>query len=367
MRIIMIARFTVLFPFKIHVREGDSLPPHEFDQDGYHIKIYPPMAAMIDYAAFEEGSGVSFRSALQQIKPAEQQIANQDRMIDGAPTISANLIQIDFMKDDFDRRKPKSSSFPAETEGDPPLALMISVLNGFLGRLRAMIRGVPIRQASSESLWRMRYLDDNGEELPINPELIRGRTGGKYTLAVVGLNAATWEKANSLPSDYVPPTWDTLLLDAVAMLPEIGAALVLANAALEIFIATTLDSLARLKQFPSDLWHWINDRDDDYRKQPSVKEEYDILLKTFAGKSLKEENDLWTSFVHLRDARNSFAHNGIAMIGKGKKTIVTLDDARHLINEAHAIVDWIEKMLPDELRRPRIERQANLMVQMQIS
>jgi hypothetical protein len=38
----MLARFRVLLPFTLSIREGDSLAPQEFDRDGAHFKVYPP-------------------------------------------------------------------------------------------------------------------------------------------------------------------------------------------------------------------------------------------------------------------------------------------------------------------------------------
>jgi hypothetical protein len=90
-----------------------------------------------------------------------------------------------------------------------------------------------------------------------------------------------------------------LLLDAVGLLPDIGPALVLAATSLETLITDALDELsAGASAVPQSLWMWINDR-GDYRKEPSVLEQYDALSKVFTGRSLRDEIELWEApFVH---------------------------------------------------------------------
>jgi hypothetical protein len=92
------------------------------------------------------------------------------------------------------------------------------------------------------------------------------------------------------------------------LLPEVGPALVLAVTALETLISATLNQLASSANLPSGLWEWINNR-GDYRKEPSVEEQFDVLLRVLAGKSLRNQSDLWRGFKDLKEARNSFVHN----------------------------------------------------------
>ena len=54
---------------------------------------------------------------------------------------------------------------------------------------------------------------------------------------------------------------------------------------------------------------------------------------------------------HLRSARNSFSHEGRAVIGK-EKVEVTEAMAADLIVKAKGIVKWVEELLPTDLRRP---------------
>jgi hypothetical protein len=62
-----------------------------------------------------------------------------------------------------------------------------------------------------------------------------------------------------------------------------------------------------------------------------------------------------TSFVlkfrNLRDARNAYAHTGTDTLGG---TPVSDDQAAQLVQYAIDIVDWLEELLPDHRRWPRV-------------
>jgi len=144
-----------------------------------------------------------------------------------------------------------------------------------------------------------------------------------------------------------------LLLDAYALLPQIGPAIVLAYTAIETRIAQALDRLAALTGLNPLLWMWLTDR-GDFTKDPSTAEQLDVLSRALAGKSLKDDTGLWESFQNLRTARNRFVHEGMASIGKQR---LAVDDnrAQQLINGAELIIDWIENLLPEDERRPRAQ------------
>ena len=350
----MIARFRILLPFNLSVPQGDELPPHEFTHGEYRVRIYCPCEAAVDSADTETLSPTPLLDIIPQLRPADIQSATDLIRMDGALTIQANLVQIDFLKADFDRRKIPVPSEELEIHGDPPIQLGFSMANSFLARIRTVTRGSEVRPVSPKTtFWRLRYLTDNQEELPLNPELFRGLFGTPMSWRATGLNVAIWNKAQTLPPDFRPPTWDTLLLDARSLIPEVGPAVVLAYAALETFIEASLKRLASNANLPPGLWDWIDDREGDWRKQPSVPEQYDQLLRFLTNRSLKEENQLWEGFQNLRDARNSFTHQGIPLVGDKE---VTVELATRLINRAEAIMDWVELLLPDMLRRPKLER-----------
>jgi hypothetical protein len=63
--------------------------------------------------------------------------------------------------------------------------------------------------------------------------------------------------------------------------------------------STSLEHAAASASLPKGLWRWIAERDNDFGKQPSIKERCSILLKSLAGKCLKDERKLWQ--IILRD------------------------------------------------------------------
>jgi hypothetical protein len=139
-----------------------------------------------------------------------------------------------------------------------------------------------------------------------------------------------------------------LLLDAMGLLPRVGPSLVLAATALETRIAEVLDLLEGRNPLPGGLWQWINDR-GDYRKEPSTAEQFDVLLRVMSGRSLKDDAGLWEAFQNLRDARNSFVHEGVARIGK-RPEAVTVDAAGTLIQQCWRILEWLDEFVPVERR-----------------
>ena len=134
--------------------------------------------------------------------------------------------------------------------------------------------------------------------------------------------------------------------------------MVLGATALEVFIADLLNRMAQHSELSEDLWQWINDR-DDYTRDPSTEEQFDVLLKHFTGHSLKEESALWEAFKNLRTGRNKFVHEGAAKIGG---VDVTAQKAAELVGLAHKIVSQIREWLPSEVQWPVFEHHTTLNV-----
>src|SRR5262249_15211253 len=114
----MLARFTVLLPFSLTVPQGESLQPYEFQRGAYRIKIYPPLQANIDYAELGMCSPLSLGEIILKVQPAPPKTTDMV-LINNAPTIQMNLLQIDFMKEDFDR-SPSSDPERQLDTGEPP-------------------------------------------------------------------------------------------------------------------------------------------------------------------------------------------------------------------------------------------------------
>src|SRR6266568_4571598 len=173
---------------------------------------------------------------------------------------------------------------------------------------------------------------------------------------VLKTNKDIIEKVASLPQNYEMQTWETLILDAEALLPDVRGSLVLAFSALETLIAIALDYFVTTTPTPPELWKWVNKR-DFWLKEPSVEERYTVLLKILTNKSLKDDPALWQSFVDLRKARNSIAHTGKPTLNRRE---INPEQARLLIGGAKNIINWIEQLLPEIMRRPIYATQTNI-------
>ena len=174
----------------------------------------------------------------------------------------------------------------------------------------------------------------------------------------LALSPALWTAAaEQLPPDFEPPAWQSLLLDAAKLLPEVGSPLVLAYTAIEVRIATALDYLADAGAFDRGLWEWLKSRGGDFRKEPSVAEQLSDLMQALGGRSLKNDVRLWEGYQNLRKARNSFVHEGRAVIGD---KAVSKTRALELIGLATEIVDWIEAALPEAQRQPPVRQWARV-------
>lgn len=322
----MIARIHILLPFSLTVPEKENYPIYEYEVDEYHIRIFPP----------------------ERSERADSHTDAEDITINETIAFNADVLRIDFQKESFNRTET--------SELDPPSELIKNVANGFLARLRYVANASKVKLIEFPNVnWNIRYLNDDDTELPQEKGYVRGKGGRKFQYSYVALNKEVWEDVHSILPGQQLPVWKTLLLDADSILPEVGPAIVLTFTALEVFISKTLDSIAASSELNNDLWEWINSR--GYLKDPSIKERYDFLSRHLIGKSIKENNDLWEPFKHLRKARNSFAHDGIAMIGD--KT-VTEEKARFFIIKANEIIDFIKNEIPEDLRWPEFKHEIKI-------
>ena len=326
----MIARLSVLLPFQLTVPDGQQFPVYQAEDSGYGIHFYPPG-----------------RSENAPPLTDEEKIT-----IDGVTAFQADALRIDFRKESFDRR--------AGTHIDPPEDVIDRAINFFLTRLRHVARAGQVRPVRFPLVtWRMRYLNDDESEFKEEAGLVRGRGTKSFSFSFIALTNKIWTDVFSLPPDYEPPPWESLLLDATVEMPSIGPALVLAATALEVFISRVLDRLAPTKVIPPELWHWINER-GNWLKEPTLEEQYDALMKFLTGHSLKDEPLLWEAFKNLKDARNAFVHEGVAKIGE---TPVSIESANKLIASASDIIAKIREWLPNELHWPEFRYDLNIEIQ----
>jgi hypothetical protein len=351
----MIARFNIFLPFALSTRPSDQLAPFQAECEGYRVTVHPPCTADLTQAELMADPPPNFGEIVRRLQPADPRRVSSVVFLDDAPALQANLLQLDFHKEEFDRR---FITDPAQklTGGDPPPVLAFTFANGLLARIRTVGRGYQVQSLDpARAIWRVDYLTDSGELLPSVPGLHRRRFGSHGRFAVTALTKALWEQVQGLPSDFAPWSWDTLLLDAEALLPDVDAAIALANAALEAFSRWLLNEVASHAGLPEGLWAWINKR-DHWMKEPSVDDRFGPLLKALAGRSLTEEGLLWEAYKQLREARNTFSHRGKPTIGGKRPREVTPEVAEGLIGAAKKVVDWCEGLLPEESRRPKAPR-----------
>jgi len=229
--------------------------------------------------------------------------------------------------------------------------------NSFLMRLRYVTRSTLIRPIDFPKItWNILYLNDDGSELEETPGLLRTRFAREFQFSWVALNPQIWKDVHTLPYNFITPRWDSLILDAFAAKPDVGLSIVLASTALEVFISHVLNELAKKSTIPPEVWDWINKR-DWWVKEPAVREQFDILLKAVGGFSLKDDPKLWEAFKNLRDAKNSFVHEGEAIIGKKP---VSKELATEMVAKASQIIAYIKEKLPEELRWPEFKHKVNV-------
>ncbi len=292
------------------------------------------------------------RETLLKLSPVPQPTILQTLTINGKLVYQANALEIVFQKDAFDRRRVLDRD-----DHDPKPEFIFKVANSFLAKLRSITQGSDVKLLGEQNaLWRLEYLTDAQEELPHDPELFRATSGFGIHGSLTVVNKDIIEKVASLPQNYEMQTWETLILDAEALLPDVRASLVLAFSALETLIAIALDYFVTTTPTPPGLWKWVNKR-DFWLKEPSVDEKYTVLLKILTNKSLKDDPALWQSFVDLRKARNSIAHTGKPTLNRRE---INPEQAGQLIGGAKNIINWIEQVLPEIMRRPIYATQTNI-------
>jgi hypothetical protein len=341
----MIARFRVLLPYRLLLRAGDKFEAFEVERGSYRGLVHPPYQAAGPVEATDPLSDVPVSELAAGIAPAIPQVEHIGVTMDGAPTVFANAFQIDVRQEAFDRSPGQRDD---DAAGDPPIAWFLEVVNAVLSRLRSGLQAPDIKAIrSDQSIWGLEYLEDDGSPIKRVKGEVWGASGFEAHVSLPGLNEEKWGWAISAAGMHVAPVWETLQLDAEAMLPEVGPAIVLAETALETVAERLLDVCASAQCLPAGLWQWIND-EKKFQRPPSVAEQFDDLLRILGGRSLKDAPALWEKFQNLKRARNSFVHEGVAKVGS---TVVSPRMAADLVAGAREILDWVDPMLATEDRR----------------
>src|SRR2546425_7593231 len=156
----MLARLRILLPFKITIPEGENLQPQEYDVAPYRVVLHPPLQADIDIAAELADLTAPLLGLDRGLIPAAPPRATDAILLDGRRTIQANLLQVDFFKDQFDRRRSVGEAGPG---GDPPLVLGVEIANNLFRRFRSVgpaARGTGILPV--KNLLALPFLADDG-------------------------------------------------------------------------------------------------------------------------------------------------------------------------------------------------------------
>jgi len=259
-------------------------------------------------------------------------------------------MRIDFYKEDFDR----TAAGPI----DPPEDVIQRAVGDFHIRLRFTTRAAHASTVSFPwNQWRLEYTKDEGSELEAQEGYVKARGRSRLRWSFIGISPEVWDNAFRLRSEFEVPSWDGLRLDAIAALPNVGTALVLAATSLEVFLSVLLDDLASSKRLSDSLWKGITTRDGRILQQPSLDEQFDVLLKELTGHSLKEDAALWEAFKNLKSARNSFVHESVGRIGN---RTLSGDEAAVLVGRVDSIIAKIREWIPEDMKWPVPQANVNL-------
>jgi len=264
-------------------------------------------------------------------------------------------MEVEFHSDSYDR---SPSQVP---ERDSLIEDGFALVNRWTTTYRNLMSATWVKPVAPQKCsWRLNYLNDDGTELAQEEGLIRASVGFFMNVPGVGaLVADSWQAIGDLVPDYVPFRWDELLVDALELLPAIGPPILLAYTALEIRISDAADVLATERKVHAEVWEWFTLK-RAIVVRPETEEFAKAVFRMLAGKSLADETELWQTFVDLRRARNSFAHEGVARDSSGKE--VTPDKAAQLVAGARQVLDWIENLLPESNRRKQFAPTSTLTI-----
>jgi hypothetical protein len=343
----VIAFFQISLSAELLIVAGSELAILEMqtEVDGHGpvtARVYPPYRSKrVPGAPPEVGN-------LDEMNPADPQPSDPTTVIGESAVVRCDAIAVDLWSEkEFERTIQQPGI-------EPLLRTACDAANGVFERIRVLARATHLKPIRSDNVqFRLVFLTDDRDRVASEEGKFVETGNVQFRIQHVAVVPEIWQSVVELGEYGIPP-WDELLLDAQDLDTELGPALVLAAAAIETRIATALDSLAAAR-LPTGLWRWVRERDADYTKTPSVAEQLDVLLRELGGRSLKEDQRLWEAGVHLRQARNSFVHEGRAMVGRREREPVSLERARELVHRAGEIIDFVEAQLPESDRRPRLQ------------
>ncbi len=345
----------VLLPFELAVPVTAVCDPVTFRMSSYLVTVFRPVES-VRHASIRHEQPPPVRTE-QAARPADPQKPDPDVLLDGVPTVPADLLTVQFRRSRFNRRVwTEGQDVDYLSWGDPSPRDISAAVNRWLFTLRTIARNERLVAIQPTDLVCLGiYLRESGEMLPHRAGFHRMKALGGNTVVVNGLPSESWKAVSALVGSYEPPAYETLLLDARALLPAVAPAVSLAYAGLEVFLDSALGQMPTARRLPSGYWGWQTAR----KRAPVPEEQLDSLLEVLCGHSLKKEKpNLWTAFRDLERARNSLVHTGTAQDANGAPVDATR--AMALVVSAQQIVDWVESLLPVRARIPRSDAQHDL-------
>jgi hypothetical protein len=347
----MIARFTILLPFNVVIQAMAKLEPVDQQWGNHKVRVHPPRQAIQPPTIYlSTGVPLSMQETIVRLTAAEEPRIAEGITMDGQQCYFADLLVLDFIAPDFDRTDPR----PEEKDKikDPPNETVFVLANEVLDRLRAVIRRGKIKPIHADRTHHLvQYLKDDGSALAMEADKVRMIVRMPLVWDTPAITEVTWNLAQNTAEVPALHKWDQLMLDAIAVMPDRGAAIALMNVALETFAIWMNNILANHPSGEHSLYTYVNNR-EQWMQQPSVSDRFDGLLRALSGKSLKDNPSLWEAFKLIRNARNTFMHEGKVGYKKAVDDL-SVKEVYELIDSARDVIKWVEQLLPIEERRKK--------------
>jgi hypothetical protein len=328
----MLARIAVHLPQPLWMQESARFDAFAAHVDGEDVVIHPPLQCAFEVRPDQDGI-FNAHEIYAMLTPVHKERTYPYVRMDGHLVKHVNLLQIDIVRRDFRRESGDSP--------DPSHTFIERLVMNVVARLRYTLGAPTFREFRlTEAFWTIRYLADDGAELPEQVGLVRGRMHAPFRFQFTGLDDSSWTRVKALAFTFQPHLWERLYLDALFLLPEVGPALTLAISAIETATDQMIED--RLRAAPAEAERLI--------AKNSLGQRLDTVAKKVAGVSLKDDPSLWSAFDRLRRARNMAAHAGEPLLDG---VLVTHTIAQEMILAIRPILDWLEGLMSPQFKSHR--------------
>ena len=124
---------------------------------------------------------------------------------------------------------------------EPSLDLLFQIANNYLAKIKAVTQGFMISTLGEESNWGIQYLNDDDSK--VDDGLTKSLWGSAFEHHVCFLSKESIQAVKKLPNEYKLKSYESLMLEADAIMPSAGAAIILAFSSIEAAIDRALNSL----------------------------------------------------------------------------------------------------------------------------